>query len=131
MSAPFTGDNTGNKDAWAYLDNVPSWTARTWTLAGSTTSQLTQMEFGYGVEPCANTMFMDFGGTSGNAISLAQLASGTARLAGGSVVDKWDTCRPDLSDFGIATVTESDRQIVRWWKLYGLEHDGAAVFDCA
>ena len=84
VSAPFTGDNTGNEDAWAYLDNVPNWTSPTWTLAGSTTSQLTQMEFGYGVEPCANTMFMDFGGTSGNAISLAQLASGTHGWQGGA-----------------------------------------------
>jgi len=84
VSAPFTGDNTDNENAWAYLENVLNWTSPTWTLAGSTTSQLTQMEFGYGVDPCANTMFMDFGGTSGSAISLAQLASGTHGWQGGA-----------------------------------------------
>jgi hypothetical protein len=83
VSSPFTGDNLGGNNAWAYVDNLPSWTAPTWTLGGSGASQLTQMEFGFGVEPCANTMFMDFGGTNGSAISVAQLASGTHGWQGG------------------------------------------------
>ena len=84
VSSPFAGDNTGNDYAWAYLDNVLNWTAPTWTLASSGISQLTQMEFGFGVESCANTSFVDFGGTNGSAVSVAQLASGTHGWHGGT-----------------------------------------------
>jgi hypothetical protein len=83
VSSPFTSDNTGNYYAWAYLANATSFTAPTWTLASSGTSQLTQMEFGFGVSPCANTTFVDFGGANGSAISQAQLALGTHGWQGG------------------------------------------------
>jgi len=84
VSSPFTGDDTDNPYAWAYLDNVLNWTAPTWTLASSGTSQLTQMEFGFGVESCANTSFVDFGGTNGSAVSVAQLTFGTHGWHGGT-----------------------------------------------
>jgi hypothetical protein len=88
VSSPFTDDHAGNLFDWAHLDNVTSWTAPTWTLANSgfapsPTSQLTQMEFGFNVSPCANTTFVDFGGTNGSTVSEAQLASGTHGWQGG------------------------------------------------
>lgn len=83
VSSPFLGDNLGNDFAWAYLSSPTSWTAPTWTLSSSGVSQLTQMEFGFGVSPCANTMFMDFAGTDGTPISLTQVASGTYGWQGG------------------------------------------------
>jgi hypothetical protein len=83
VSSPFLGDNLGNYEAWAYLSSPTNWTAPTWTLASSGLSQLTQLEFGFGVSPCANTMAMEFPGTNGTPISLAQLASGTFGWQGG------------------------------------------------
>ena len=83
VSAPFVADNTGNYRAWAALNTPTSWTGPTWTLAGSATSQLTQMEFGFGVTRCANSAFVDFGGPSGSTVTMAQLLSGTHGWQGG------------------------------------------------
>jgi len=67
VSAPFLGDNLGGALAWAHLNSPTNWTAPTWTLASVGVSQLTQMEFGFDVKPCGNTMFIDFGGPDGSA----------------------------------------------------------------
>jgi len=83
VSSPFLGDNLGNYEAWAYLTGPTNWSAPTWTLASSGISQLTQMEFGFGVSPCANTMSMGFAGTDGTPITLTQLAAGTFGWQGG------------------------------------------------
>jgi len=83
VSAPFLGDNLGGALAWAHLNSPTNWTAPTWTLASVGVSQLTQMEFGFDVKPCGNTMFMDFGGPDGSAINLAQLSPGTYGWQGG------------------------------------------------
>jgi hypothetical protein len=83
VTPPFSGDNLGNYYAWADLNTPTTWTAPTWTLSGSGTSQLTQMEFGFGVSPCANSTFVDFGGPSGSAVGVPQLVSATHGWQGG------------------------------------------------
>jgi hypothetical protein len=77
ISSPFTLSPTGNNSfAWDWLANSTGWTGPTYTLyttAGE--SQAAQVALGSNVTPFSNQMFVNFNGTPGSAITVAQIQS--------------------------------------------------------
>jgi hypothetical protein len=74
LTSPFTKTHAGSGYGWAHtLNQTSAWSGPTWTISATNYSNLMQMEFGSNVTPCANQTFIDYGGTSGSAVTVASL----------------------------------------------------------